>query len=197
MTERGRFLGHSRQRYIEDQRRFGRALGLVASLVVLYLVAHYVWPAEGPGQGVWTGPLGVAVEWTWWAGIGAAAHGLTVAARSLYRPAQANSYPAGRWPGFFLVVSTALLVLALFAIRAIVRVGGPAAIVALRFDRPAGAILVPVAFVVGFFHRLGVACYRHFAHSTWEVLKRAAVSLPGWWRRFWEGVRAVWQSFVP
>jgi hypothetical protein len=139
----------------------------------------------------------VAVEWAWWAGIGAAVHGLTVAARSLYRPAEANSYPAVRWPGLLLVVSTALLVLVLFSIGAIVRVGGPAAIVALRFDRPVSEILVPVAFVLGFFHRLGVACLRHVAHSTWGALKRATVSVPGWWMRFWEGVRAMWQSFVP
>jgi len=197
VAEHGRILGHSQQQHSDDQRRFGGALGLVAGLVVLYLVAHHAWPADGHGRGVWAGPLGVAVEWTWWAGIGAAAHGLTVAARSLSRPAQANSYPAGRWPGLLLVVSTALLVLALFAIGAIVRVGGPAAIVALRFDRPAGEILVPVAFVLGFFHRLGVTCLQHVARSTWGALKRAAVSLPGWWRRFWEGVRAMYRSFVP
>ena len=197
MAERGRILDHSRQQRKDDQRRFGRALGLVAALVVLYLVAHRVWLAEGAGPGVWAGPLGVAVEWTWWAGIGAAVHALAVAARSLYRPAGANSYPAGRWPGLLVVVSTALLVLALFAIRAIVRVGGPAAIVALRFDRPASEILVPVAFVLGFFHRLGVACLQHGAHSIWQALKCAAVSLPGWWRRFWEGVQAVCRSFVP
>jgi hypothetical protein len=146
---------------------------------------------------MWAGPLGVAVEWTWWAGIGAAAHGLTVAARYLYRPAEANSYPAGRWPGLLLVVSTALLVLILVAMGAIVQVGGPAAIVALRFDRPASEILVPVAFVLGFFHRLGVACLKCVAHGTWEALKCAAVSLPGWWRCFWQGVRAVCRSFVP
>jgi hypothetical protein len=197
VTRRGRILGHSRQRYIEDQRRFGRALGFVAGLVILYLVAHHVWLADEPGRVVWAGPLGVAIEWTWWAGIGAAAHGLTLAARSFYRPAEASRFPANRWPGLLLVVSTALLVLILFTIGAIVRVGGPAAIVALCFDRPSAEILVPVAFVLGFFHRLGVACYQHVAHNTWEALKRAVVSLPGWWQRFWEGVRAMWQSLVP
>ena len=197
MTERGRILGHSRQRNIEDQRRFDGALGLVAGLVVLYLVAHRVWPADGPGRDVWAGPPGVAVEWAWWAGIGAAVHRLTLAARSFYRPAGEPRLPASRWPGLLLVVSTALLVLVLFTIGAIVRVGGPAAIVALRFDRPVSDILVPVAFGLGFFHRLGVACYQHVVHSTWGALKRAAVSLPGWWRRVWEGVRAMWQSFVP
>ena len=197
MTERGRILGHSRQQHRGAPQRFGRALGLVAGLVVLYLVAHRAWPADGPARVVWAGSPGVAVEWAWWAGIGAAVHGLTVAARSLYRPAEANSYPAGRWPGLLLVVSTALLVLILFASGAIVRVGGPAAIVALRFDRPASKILVPVAFVLGFFHRLGVACLRHVAHGTWEALRHTALSLPGWWTRFWEGVRAMCRSFVP
>jgi hypothetical protein len=166
-------------------------------LVVLYLVAHHVWPADGTGRVVWAGPLGVVVEWTWWAGIGAAVHGLTAAARSFYRPAEANSYPASRWPDLLLVISTALLVLILFAIGAIVRVGGPAAIVALCFDRPSGEILVPVAFVLGFFHRLGVACLQHVARGTWEALKHTALSLPGWWRGFREGVRAVYRSFVP
>ena len=197
MAGRGRILDHSRQQRKDDQRRFGRALGLVAGLVVLYLVAHRVWPADGSGRGVWAGPLGVTVEWAWWAGIGAAVHGLTVAARSFYRPTETGCSPASRWPSFLVVVSTALLVLVLFAIGAIVRVGGPAAIVALRFDRPASEILVPVAFVLGFFHRLGVACYQHGAHSIWQALKCAAVSLPGWWRRFWEGVQAVCRSFVP
>jgi hypothetical protein len=193
----GRILDHSRQQHREGQWRFGRSLGLVVGLVVLYLVAHHIWPADEPGRVVWAGPLGVAAEWMWWAGIGAAVRGLTTAARPSYWPAGASCTPASRWPSLLLVVSTALLVLVLFVVGVIFRADGPGAIMALYFDRPASDVLVPIAFMLGFFHRLGVVGLQHVARSTWEALKHTALSLPGWWSGFWGGIRAMWQSFFP
>jgi hypothetical protein len=136
----------------------------------------------------------------WWAGIGAAVRGLTTAARSFYELAKTSRSFAPRWPSLLVVVSTALLVLILFAIRVVVRVDASAAILLFSFDRSPGGILVLVAFGLGFFHPLAVAYLQFVACTTWKTARCAAVSLPESWQGFWQGIQAMWQDrkfFLP
>lgn len=176
----------------DGRRRFSECLGIVAGLVVLYLAAHHIWMADEPGRVLWAGPVGVVLEWMWWAGIGAAVRGLTTTARSIYEPSETSHLTA--WPSLLVVLSTALLVLILFALRVVVRLDVSATILAFDFGRPPGEILVLVAFGLGFFHRLAVVYLRLVACNSWEAVRRAAARVPGSWRDFWQGIRAMWQD---
>jgi hypothetical protein len=172
----------------DDQRRLGACLGIVVGLVVCYFVAHLVWTTDEPGQILWVGPVGVALEWTWWAGIGVAVRALTAVARSSYKPVDTPHLPAGRWVTLLIVFLTALFVLLLSGLRVTGRIDASAAILVCSFDTSLNEILVLIAFGLGFFHLVVVTCVSLMAHNVWQAIRQ----LPGGVRDFWPGVRNKW-----
>lgn len=192
MTGHSRSLDQSRQQNRDDQRRFSGSLGVVAGSVVLYLFAHRVWQANEPGRVLWVGTVGTMLEWAWWGLIGVAVRALTTAAHSFLKLSGTSPPSTARRPSLPGLLYAVLLVL--LSRCSVFRGAESPMFLDFNADMLSSEILVPSAFVLGFFNLLSVVHLRSGARSTRDVLVRAYDSLDERRQDFFRGARAMWRD---